>query len=156
MGFTISASGGYNAGSGNTSVSLTITVGAGKCVGVVCFGTPEAVITGGAGTLVDNNSVSYTAINYNYNAGQSSLQACFAKIATTAATSLTWTPPVATGGYYQLMLGAWVFSATGTPTCTGSALNFTDSASTSLNGVTTGSMTTNTSDGLILGMAYNR
>jgi hypothetical protein len=153
-GFTVTAKNGNSAGGG--SVTVTITIPAGATVGVVAVGTVGGSGTGIAGTLVDNNGVTYTAQTHNYNGGLGTQTDTFSSINAAAATSVTYTAPTNTGNNFNAQMAVWVLTPTaGTVTVADSKALATNTPGTATNGVTTGNLAISTGDGIVLGLAYD-
>jgi len=153
MSFTYVRSASHYAGGASTSVTVTMTIPSGAVIGFCGWGQPESTAAAGAGSVVDNNSVSYSLAPNNLNIA-GCVAVAFYSINSAAATSLTWTPPTATGGYYNIYAAAWVFTpSAGTVTNSGGNCNQISSDSTTANAVTTGNMTITSADAMICGLA---
>jgi hypothetical protein len=150
MPFTVAS--GQTSGSGQ-SITLTIAIPAHSVVGVVGFSVSGSNPAGN-GSCVDSNSVAYSVGNVG---GTNSYAETFYTLDSgSVAASLIFTAANGGGSYFGINVAAWVITPAG-PTSLGSTMaGVWSNPSTSPNGLSTGNLSIVTTDGIILGYAFDQ
>ena len=148
MSFTVNNS--AEADGGGTTLSVTISIAAGHTVGCVWYF--DTFGAGGSVTsITDSGGNTYALGNSTNDGGNHSIGTASSIAIASSVTSVTVHTTGAGGGY--LGLWVWDISATGTISLASTAAAFTFPTTTLADGVSTGTLSTTSSDGLIVGAA---